>query len=234
MSPNAIAIIPARGGSKRLPRKNILDFKSKPLIAWTIEAALRSKLFDKVLVSTDDNEISNISKKYGADVPFLRNKAADDITPISEATIVALKQAEEFWGGKFNIICQLMANCPLRDQDNIKTSFNAFINSKKPSQISCFKFGWMMPWWSLKLNKDGEGEQLFPEACKKRSQDLPPLYCPTGAIWIAKRDSLLKNNSFYMPGTRYEPINWISAVDIDEYDDFKMAELCFNLKNKDQ
>ena len=232
MKEESIAIILARGGSKRLPRKNILDFNSKPLIAWTIEAALKSNVFEKVLVSTDDDEISSIAKSFGAEVPFLRETAADDITPSSEATIVALNQAENFWGKKFKIVSQLMANCPLRDHVDIQNAFNSFSNHKRISQISCFKFGWMMPWWALKLNANGEGERIFPEAANQRSQDLPPLYCPTGAIWIAKRDQLLKNKSYYMPETKYEPIDWISAVDIDEYDDFKMAELCYKLKRK--
>ena len=89
-----------------------------------------------------------------------------------------------------------------------------------------------MPWWALKLSEDGRGESIFPEALKKRSQDLPDLYCPTGAIWFANREELIKNKSFYMKNTRYEEISWISAVDIDEYDDLKMAELCFNLRNQ--
>ena len=80
---NGIAIIPARGGSKRIPKKNIIDFNGKPMIAWTIKAALESKLFSKVLVSTDSEEIAEISQKYGADVPFLRRSFSDDITPVS-------------------------------------------------------------------------------------------------------------------------------------------------------
>ena len=232
MTQDSIAIILARGGSKRIPRKNILELNSRPLIAWTIKAALESNQFERVLVSTDDKEISQISKDYGAEVPFLRDSKADDITPSSEATIYALNQAEKYWNKKFSIVTQLMANCPLRDKEDIIRSHNSFRGENAPSQISCFKFGWMMPWWALKINEDGTAERLFPEAFKKRSQDLPDLYCPTGAIWIARRENLIKSKSFYMPKTRYEPLNWISAVDIDEYSDFKMAELCFKLKDK--
>ncbi len=232
MTKDSIAIILARGGSKRIPRKNILELNSRPLIAWTIKAALESNQFERVLVSTDDKEISQISKDYGAEVPFLRDSKADDITPSSEATIYALNQAEKYWNKKFSIVTQLMANCPLRDKEDIIRSHNSFRDKNAPSQISCFKFGWMMPWWALKINEDGTAERLFPDALKKRSQDLPDLYCPTGAIWIARRENLIKSKSFYMPKTRYEPLNWISAVDIDEYSDFKMAELCFKLKDK--
>ncbi len=231
MTKDAIGIILARGGSKRLPRKNILNFNSKPLIAWSIKAAINSNVFDKVLVSTDDQEIADISKKFGAEVPFLRKSGSDDITPSSEATLIALNEAEEYWNKEFTVVAQLMANCPLRNSKDIKKCFDAFTSSNASSQISCFKFGWMMPWWALKLSEDGRGESIFPEAIKKRSQDLPDLYCPTGAIWFANREELIKNKSFYMKNTRYEEISWISAVDIDEYDDLKMAELCFNLRN---
>ena len=232
MQINSIAIILARGNSKRIPKKNIMLFNSKPLIAWTIEAALNSNLFNKVLVSTDNKEIAKISKKYGAEVPFLRYGASDDFTPSSEATIFALKQAEEFWGKKFSIVAQLMANCPLRNEENIKDLYKSFINSESSSQISCFKFGWMMPWWAFKLNNDGTHEKIFPEALNKRSQDLPDLYCPTGAFWIAKRDSLIKNKSFYTSDLRFEPLHWMSAVDIDNYDDFEIAKMCFELQKK--
>ncbi len=229
---NSIAIILARGGSKRLPRKNILDFKSKPLISWTIEAALNSRIYDTVLVSTDDNEIAEISKQYGAEVPFLRQTASDDYSPSSLATYAALTQAEEYYEKQYEYVTQLMANCPLRTSQDIKNGFKAFELSNASSQISCFKFGWMNPWWSFKLTSENHAEKLFPEALKQRSQDLPDLYCPTGAIWIAKRDDFLENKNFYMKNTRYEPLDWISAVDIDEYKDFMMAEICYELRNK--
>ena len=232
MTENSIGIILARGGSKRLPRKNIIDFNMKPLIAWTIEAAIKSGKFDKVIVSTDDEEIAQISRHYNAEVPFLRLEAADDITPASKATVIALKQAEKFWGEKFSIVSQMMANCPLRTGEDIKTSFNNFISSDASSQISCFKFGWMMPWWAIRLNEQGLGEKLFPEMANKRSQDLPNLYCPSGALWIAKREKLLEYKNFYMEDTRYYPLPWLSSVDIDEYEDFLMAELCFELQKK--
>ncbi|NDA72499.1 MAG: hypothetical protein EBX69_03485, partial [Betaproteobacteria bacterium] len=98
MKKNRIAIIPARGGSKRLPRKNIMAFNGKPMITWTIEAALKSEMFSKVLVSTDDDEIRQVSIEAGAEVPFLRQVAFDDHATSSEATLAALYQAEQHWG----------------------------------------------------------------------------------------------------------------------------------------
>ena len=231
MKSNNIAIILARGNSKRLPRKNILNFHGKPLIYWTIQASINSNIFDRVLVSTDDEEIANISISYGAEVPFLRKYGADDFTSSSEATLIALSQAEEFWGKEFRYVSQLMANCPLRDANDIKNSFHTFIKSKSNSQISCFKYGWINPWWALKLDNHFRGEKIFADYMNKRSQDLPDLYCPTGAVWFADRDKFVENKNFYMEDTRYQPLEWTSAVDIDEESDLLMADIVFKMKN---
>jgi len=227
----SIAIILARGGSKRLPNKNILKINNKPLVAWSIEAAINSRQFTKVLVSTDSKKILNISKKYNAEVPFLRSKAADDYSTSSLATYYALCQAEKFWGEKYDLVVQLMANCPLRTAEDIKNSIKAFKKSKTPSQISCFRYGWMNPWWAVKLNKKGIPSKIFPKLTEKRSQDYQKLYCPSGALWIARRDNFINKKNFYMKGHRYQEINWISALDIDDKDDFKMAKMCLNLRN---
>lgn len=228
-----IAIILARGGSKRLPRKNLIDFGGKPLLAWSVTAALQSGLFEKVLVSTDDHEIAEVGKSCGAEVPFLRETAADDVSPTSLATHAALLQAEAYWPGKFDVVAQLMANCPLRTAQDIKNGIAAFDRSGAPSQISCFRFGWMNPWWAYLLKDDGIPQMLYPEALGKRSQDLPPVYCPTGALWIAKRDDFLESKNFYLEGHRFEPMDWVSAVDIDDEDDLRMARLCLGLRSEE-
>ena len=156
-----IAIIPARGGSKRIPKKNIIDLHGKPMIAWTIEAAINSRRFSKVLVSTDCDEIAKISKDYGAEVPFLRESFSDDITPVSEATCHALLQAENHWGIEFEVVTQLMANCPLRSSEDISNSMDIFTKENRNFQISCFKFGWMNPWWSFRFNNNNKTEHEF-------------------------------------------------------------------------
>lgn len=226
-----IAIILARGGSKRMPRKNILDFGGKPMLAWSVAAAVESGMFDKVLVSTDDAEIAEVGRRHGAEVPFLRLTATDDITPTSQATHAALLQAEEHWQTKFDVVAQLMANCPLRTAQDIRNSIFAFERHDASSQISCFRFGWMNPWWAIKLQDGEQPEHLFPDALKMRSQDLPPLYCPSGALWIAQRDAFVESKNFYMADHRFEPIHWISAVDIDDEDDLLMAKACLGLQS---
>lgn len=147
-----IAIIPARGGSKRVPGKNIIDFKGKPLIAWTIEAAKESGLFEKVVVSTDSEEIAEVSRKYGAEVPFLRATAADDHSPVSDATLSTILQLEEI-GEYYDDVVQLFAVCPLRNSKDIIDSYKFFLDKKTSFLLSCFKFVWMNPWWAVTLNE---------------------------------------------------------------------------------
>lgn len=224
MSELNIAIILARGGSKRLPRKNIKDLCGKPMINWTIEAAINSNCFSRILVSTDDEEIQSIAIKAGAEVPFLRGSGADDHTPSSEATLIALRQAEEYWSESYSTVTQLMANCPLRNSIDIKNSLDNFIKEDAKSQLSSFKFGWMNPWWSFELVKDGYPKYKFPKALKSRSQDLPTLYCPSGAIWITYTKYLKEYKTFYHNDHISFPLSWISSVDIDDNDDFQMAE----------
>jgi N-acylneuraminate cytidylyltransferase len=225
-----IAIIPARGGSKRLANKNILDFMGKPMIAWTIEAAQEARVFDRILVSTDSAEIAAIAEDFGVEVPFLRSQAFDDYVPVSEATCTALEQCSEILGEQFDLVTQLMANTPLRTADDISNAIQHFRDRKAPSQISCFALGWINPLWSVTLDEEGIPTQLFPDAQGKRSQDLPQIYCPTGAVWIAKTKALLASRTFYCPGHLFYPIPWQSAVDIDEEEDLTMAKVVFNMR----
>lgn len=195
------------------------------MIAWTITAAIKSKIFNKVIVSTDDVKIAKVAKKYGAEVPLLRKEFNDDYSPISEATIYTLKNLKKYLNEEYDYVVQLMANCPLRDENDIKKSFNKFIIKKRKFQISCFKFRWINPWWSFSLDKKNKKKALFPKLLKKRSQDLPNLYCPTGAIWIAKTVNLIRSKTFYGKSYCFEEINWINAIDIDDSDDLEFAKV---------
>ncbi|MDA8865591.1 acylneuraminate cytidylyltransferase family protein [Gammaproteobacteria bacterium] len=224
---NNIAIIPARGGSKRIPRKNIIDFNGKPMIAWTIEAALKSKLFSKVIVSTDSEEIAGISRDYGADVPFLRSTFSDDISPVSQATYSALIQAEEFWNTNFDTVTQLMPNCPLRTKIDIVHFHDEFFDSDANFLLSCFKFGWMNPWWAFKLDEQKNHSFLFDNKIKMRSQDLDDLFCPTGSIWMARAEEFKRSKSFYGKKQKFGEISWVSAMDIDDENDLDFAKALF-------
>lgn len=227
-----LAVIPARGGSKRIPKKNIIDFMGLPMIAWTIKAGLDSKLIDDVFVSTDDNEIREISKEYGAIIPFLREKHTDDYAPSSLISIDSLDRFRSELGKEYDIVVQLLPSCPNRTAEEIDTSLEYFIDYNIEFQISCFAYGWMNPWWAHKLNSDNQAEPIFPpEVWLQRSQDQPTVYCPTGAIWIAKVQSLLREQTFYGRNYTFKPISWMSAVDIDTYEDIYMAQLARNLRD---
>lgn len=226
-----IAIIPARGGSKRIPGKNIMDFNGKPMIAWTIEATLETGLFDEVIVSTDSEEIAAISRDYGASVPFLRKENADDYSEVSKATISTLNQLKEFNGKEYQTVVQLMANCPLRTSKNISDQIRHFeAQITRFSVLSGLRYGMFNPWWAHFENPDGSFSKLHDNMSKfTRSQDLPELICPTGATWISERNNLIESGSFYSKGYKFFLLNWKEAIDIDDYEDFELAQTASKL-----
>lgn len=228
----AIAIIPARGGSKRMPGKNIVDFFGKPLLAWTIEAARESGIFDRILVSTEDPKVAAVTERCGAEVPFLRHNCFEDYSPVSAATISALRQVQSVLNEDYENVVQLMPNCPLRQSRHIVDAFHNFLNGNSKSQISCFKFGWMNPWWAVTLDEKFSPSRIFPENYEKRSQDLPQVYCPTGAIWIAKCETLIQEGSFYGKSHVFYPMDWQAAIDIDDSDDLEMAKCLFQMNHE--
>jgi N-acylneuraminate cytidylyltransferase len=220
-----LAVIPARGGSKRIPRKNIKLLKGKPMITYTIEAALQSGVFDKVIVSTDDGEIADISKQFSAEVPFMRETTlADDHTPASLVTLDALERLDPD-GSIYTFVSQLMPNCPLRDAGDIRKSFEQLQHNNADTQLSVNRFGWLNPWWAFKMQKENVLEPLFPEAFKIRSQDLDTLYTLTGALWWAKADVLRNEKTFHTAKRTGFELSWQHALDIDDDDDWKMAEV---------
>jgi len=214
-----IAVIPARGGSKRIPRKNMLRFGGKPMLVWTIEAAIYANLFDKIIVSTDDWEIAGIAENNGAEV-LVREGLADDYTPSSLVTIDAVSRL----GG--DTVCQLLPTCPLRTQFDITDAYNAFKKSGAPSQISITDFGWQYPHWAV----DRNARAVFQDEIG-RSQDLPDLFHPTGAVWFADATPLVLSRSFYMRGQVGWFLEWEHAIDIDTEGDLEIAKMILRGRN---
>ena len=212
-----IAIIPARGGSKRIPHKNIIDFCGKPMIGWTIEAAINSGVCDKIYVSTDNEQIADACRKYPIEI-LIRSGYSDDQTTVQQATIRTLKQLSISDG----TVIQLMACCPLRTSMDIKLAYLNYLQIKSKFQLSACQYDFTNPWWALKLvNK--KPRPLFPKEIKMRSQDLKELYCPVGAIWIANIKALFKADTFYAKGYDLYPIEFTRAIDIDTFKDLKLA-----------
>ncbi len=218
----ALAVIPARGGSKRIPGKNVRELSGRPMIEYTIVAALRSGVFDRVVVSTDSDQIARVARDAGAEVPFLRGaELSDDQTPVSLATVDALARLDP--DQRYQSVAQLMPNCPLRNADDVRESFAAFAASGAQSQISVTRFGWQNPWWAFKRSPSGVLEPLFPDQATQRSQELPPLFCTTGAIWWAQSAVLRRERTYHVAGRTGWEIPWFRAVDIDTDDDWAMA-----------
>jgi CMP-N-acetylneuraminic acid synthetase len=224
-----LAVIPARGGSKRIPGKNLVSLAGRPLLSYSVDAALESGLFDRVVVTTDSPEIAEAAEGLGAEAPFLRSPAlSDDFVPVSAATCDALERLDPS-GSAVISVCQLMPNCPLRTAQDVVDSAAQFESTGAAAQISVVRYGWQNPWWAMRRADDFVLDPLFTEAATARSQDLPGLFCPTGAVWWARADVLRREGTFHVPGRTGWEISWRRGVDIDTEDDLEMALVLMTL-----
>ena len=225
--PNAVAIIPARGGSKRIPRKNIKDFYGKPLIAYSIEVALKSKLFDKVIVTTDDEEIATIAREYGAKVPFLRPKElADDFTGTQDVinhTLEYLKKNSE----AYDYVCTIYATAPLLQKEYLIEGFNKLKESTAVNTFSATSMPFPIQ-RTFKLNSEGRCEMFTPEHYMTRSQDLEEAYQDAGQFYWKRLD---RESSEIMFGEDSIPIILPRHLvqDIDTLEDWKRAEIMYEV-----
>ena len=219
MNKTFLAIIPARGGSKRLPRKNLLDLCGKPLIAWSIEAALKSKYITKVIVSSDDEEILNIAKEYKAD--FI--KRPDELASDTATTFDALKHTLENVG-KYDYVVLLQPTSPLRSEKHIDEAIELLEEKSADAIISVCEME-HSPLWSNTLDEKLDMSNfLRDEVLNKRSQDLPKYYRLNGAIYICKTEELLENKGFFIKKNIYAyKMDKKNSVDIDEEIDFIIA-----------
>ena len=221
-----LAIIPARGGSKRLPRKNILNLAGKPLIAWSIESALASKYIDRVIVSSDDDEIAAISEKYGADVPFMRpaDLATDESTSIDVVlyTIEALRGIDE----QYDYVILLQPTSPLRQAKHIDDSISQMINKGSDAIISVCESE-HHPLWNNTLDSDMSMDNFLEASIRnKRSQDLEKQDRINGSIYISSIEKLKKENSFFLRKNCSAYImNQDVSIDIDKKIDLDLASL---------
>jgi N-acylneuraminate cytidylyltransferase len=225
MSVELLAVIPARAGSKRIPAKNVRPLAGRPLIVYSIAAARDSGLFSEVVVSTDSEAIAAIAREAGAQVPFLRAAdLADDHTPVSMATWDALRRLDPD-GTRFDAVAQLMPNCPMRTAADLAASYEAFRAGGADAQISVCRYGWLNPWWAMRLAEGGVLTPVLEERLAERSQDQPDLVCPTGAVWWAKAAVLAAQQTFHVAGRTGWLLPWERALDIDTYDDWRLAEV---------
>jgi pseudaminic acid cytidylyltransferase len=221
-----VAIIPARGGSKRIPRKNIKDFHGRPLIAYSIQTALESKLFDRVIVTTDDAEIAAVAEKYGAEVPFIRPKElADDFSGTQDVIDHALKWLQEH-GEHYDFACTIYATAPLLQSKYLIEGYNALKNSTAVNAFSATSMPFPIQ-RTFKINSDGRCEMFWPEYLNSRSQDLPEAYHDAGQFYWAEANSYLETKRFFSKNALPVILPRYLVQDIDTLEDWETAELMF-------
>lgn len=227
-----IAVIPARGGSKRIPRKNIKDFLGKPIIAYSIEAAIASELFDEVMVSTDDPEIAEIARIYDSKVPFVRSKKnSNDFATTADVLIEVLdeykKKSEEF-----AYLCCIYPTAPFVTAEKLKSSFNLMIEKDADSVIPVVRFSYPIQ-RALRINENSGLEYLWPENSNKRRQDLEETYHDAGQFyWIKSRELFISKQLLQRKTIPYV-ISEMEVQDIDNPDDWNLAEIKYKLLNKE-
>lgn len=224
MSGDAVCIIPARGGSKRIPGKNWRSFAGKPLIVHPIEAAVESGCFDRVVVSTDDEQIAEIARNHGAEVPFMRPAhLADDHTGTAEVVIDAI---ERIGAAETDFTCCLYPTAPLITADDLRDAKNRFGASFAEAMVSVSDYDFP-PLRALKKAEDGSLAFNWPEHALTRSQDLPDLLHDAGAFYWVRTEPFLQSGRLIAEYTiGYQLPRW-RAVDIDTEEDFELAEFLF-------
>lgn len=227
---NNICIIPARGGSKRIPRKNIKEFMGKPIIAYSIEVAIKTGLFDKIVVSTDDLEIAEISKKYGAEIPFMRsNENSSDFATTAEV-IVEVMDNYKLRGINFQFVCCLYPTAPLVSSDKLIEGFQLIKNKDAGSVFPIVSFDFPI-WRSLTLGEDKIVKMNWPEFQLTRTQDLPPAYHDAGQWYWLNNSYIQKNHGFYFDNSIGLVLDKYLVQDIDNESDWEMALLKFSKQN---
>jgi pseudaminic acid cytidylyltransferase len=225
-----IAIIPARGGSKRIPRKNVKSFCGRPIISYVIETTLKSSLFDEVMVSTDDQEIADMSRKYGANVPFMRS---DDNSTDLASTIDVLKEVVSFYesnGKKFEVFCCLYPTSALVEVGNLVQAHERFLKEEADFLASVVKYS--HPIQRALMMKNGSLSPMWPEAMGKRTQDLETSFHDAGQFYFGNINKLKLSGSLFEGRVVGLELSQLQVQDIDNEDDWMMAELKYKLKNK--
>lgn len=223
-----LAIITARGGSKRIPRKNIKDFCGKPILAYSIEAALESGLFEEVMVSTDDQEIAEIARKYGAKVPFMRSEAtSNDFAGTSDVLQEVVREYEKR-GKEFEYMCCIYPCAPFVTAQKLRDSMQMLLDKGGDSIYPVVRYSY--PPQRACVLRDGQMVYQFPEYASYRSQDLEPIFHDAGQYYLYRMSSFWGKEGprvglyIEMPDTQVQ--------DIDNYEDWEIAELKYQLMIK--
>lgn len=216
-----LGIIPARGGSKGVPQKNLRHLAGKPLVAWTIEEATKSKYVDRIILSSENQEVIKIAREWGCEVPFIRpRELASDDTPGIEPVIHAIGTIPE----KYDYVCLLQPTSPLREAVDIDSCIENCVLNDAPSCVSVVEAA-EHPYWMYRISPRQALVSLFPDRNVTRRQDLPKVYALNGAVYVAKTEIILEEKTFLSEGTIGYVMKRGNSLDIDEEIDFVLAEL---------
>jgi N-acylneuraminate cytidylyltransferase len=228
-----IAIIPARGGSKRIPRKNIKEFHGKPIIAYSIEAAKQSRCFDRIIVSTDDQEIAEVAKTYGAEVPFIR---PNDISDDYATTMDVIKHALAWFTKNDQSIsityaCCIYATAPFISSESIIRGLSALVKGSFNYAFSAASYSFPIQ-RALKINQDGSAEMFMPEHINTRSQDLEEAYHDAGQFYWGKSTAFLDKEPIFSNASFAVILPRNTVQDIDTLEDWSNAESMYSVLDK--
>ncbi|MDD2367419.1 MAG: pseudaminic acid cytidylyltransferase [Desulfuromonadaceae bacterium] len=226
-----IAVIPARGGSKRIPRKNIKEFCGKPMIAWSIEAALQSGCFDRIAVSTDDDEVADVAQQYGAEVPFIRPaELSDDHT----GTLPVIRHAVEWFieqGQQPEQVCCIYATAPFISPEDIQRGLEILTATGSDYAFSVTSYPFPIQ-RAIRLTPHGQVEMFNPEEFNSRSQDLEEAYHDAGQFYWGHASSWLSEKKIFSPESSPVLLPRYRVQDIDTMEDWQRAELMFKAWKK--
>jgi len=224
-----LCIIPARAGSKRLPNKNIMLLNGKPLIAYPIEVALKSKCFDDVIVSTDSEKIANLAKDYGANIPFMRpKKLATAKSPVADTLVWTINKYEKMYNKIIDILVMLQTTTPTTTIEDIKDCLNLILKKNYDSAITVFKVNDRPEWCGIIKNKKF---QKYFTAKQIKEMAKKDWYMPSGGVYAVKSKVFLKYKTFFTNNCGYVLIPPERNTDIDTIMDFKFADYLLSATN---
>jgi N-acylneuraminate cytidylyltransferase len=223
-----IAIIPARGGSKRIPRKNIREFMGKPIIAYSIEKAIDCRLFDEIMVSTEDEEIAAVAKGFGAKVPFLRSSLnANDFATLADVIFEVINNYATN-DKTFDTICCILPTAPLVSIDRIIEALDKLESEHLDSVFPVVEYSYPIL-RALEFSCGNKLQMIWPEYMKARSQDLKPAYHDAGAFYWVRNDALIKEKTLLCEKCGAIELSEVEVQDIDDEDDWKYAEIKYKM-----
>ena len=229
MSTKNLAIITARGGSKRIPRKNIKPFCGKPILCYSIETALSSGVFDEVMVSTDDEEIAQVAKQAGAKVPFFRSaETADDYASTDDVIMEVIKAYQQI-GQHFDSFCCIYPTAPFLSSERLRSAMELLKEADSVMPVVPFSYP---PQRGLIVNDAGFVERQFPEYATARSQDLPKIYHDCGQFYACRTDAFLAAGTTDVERLLPLVLTELEVQDIDTMEDWELAELKYRMLHK--